>query len=304
MAPSNDRESLGDSVRAVAPADWATLFILTVVTATLLVAWLGGAAVWGWLLVHLLMLAGYATLTVAMLRHRDAGWVRPARALVVILVMFGLYGTLGRVAFVAIPWSADPLLDALDTRLFFGVAPALRAQHRATHGTVEFFSFCYGFFIPYLYLAILTGLIGRPDHERRRFVTGFSVLYALSFLGYLFAPAKGPVVQNAAQFTQSLPGGMFHGIVLRSIQAAGGPHGAFPSLHVGAASYACLFDLRYNWLRGATYLPLVVLIAMATVLLRYHYAIDCAAGLTLACLATWLSEGRIARLEAASRTDP
>ena len=151
--------------------------------------------------------------------------------------------------------------------------------------------------IPYLYLSILTGLFGRPERERRRFITGFAILYAVSFLGYLFVPAKGPVVQNAAEFTIPLSGGMFHGMVLDVIEASGGPHGAFPSLHVGAAAYACLFDWRYNRLRGATYLPLVVLIAMATVLLRYHYVIDWLAGLLIAVFATWLSHTWTARWE-------
>lgn len=303
MASTTDRESPGYILRAVAPADWASLFILTVVTVTLLVAWLGGAPVRGWFFLHLLMLAGYAVLTAVMVRNRDAGWVRWVRAIVVIHVMFGLYNTLGRVVFVAIPWSGDPALDVIDARLF-GIRPVLWAQRWITYGTLEFFSFCYGFFIPYLYLSILTGLVGRPDRERQRFVAGFAILYSISFLGYLYVPAKGPIVHNAADFTVTLSGGTFHGIVLKSIEAAGGPHGAFPSLHVGAATYACLFDLRYNWLRGATYLPLVVLIAMATVLLRYHYVIDWIAGLIFAGLAAWLSHAWTARWETANRSAP
>jgi membrane-associated phospholipid phosphatase len=66
---------------------------------------------------------------------------------------------------------------------------------------------------------------------------------------------------------------------------------------VGASAYACLFDLRYNRLRGFTYLPLVVLIAMATVLLRYHYVIDLLAGLLLALMAAVLSHRWMARWE-------
>ena len=150
----------------------------------------------------------------------------------------------------------------------------------------------------------MTGLVGRPDHERGRFVSGFAILYAVSFLGYLYVPAKGPVVYYAGDFTVTLAGGMFHQIVLKSIDAAGGPHGAFPSLHVGAAAYACLFDLRYNRLRGATYVPLLVLIVMATIVLRYHYVIDLIAGLSLAFFATWLSHLWMARWDAIDRSRP
>jgi len=284
----------------VVPADWASLFILTVVTATLLISLMNGSPVVGWFFLHLLMLAGYISLTAVMARFAGAEWIPWARAFSVILLMFGLYSTLGQVVFIAIPWIGDPALDAIDTWLFLGVTPVLWAEQFVTYRSLEFFSFCYGFFIPYLYLSILTGLFGRPESERQRFLAGFAILYAISFIGYLFVPARGPVVHNLAEFTAPLSGGAFHGMVLRVIEASGGPHGAFPSLHVGAAAYACLFDLHYNHLRGATYLPLVILIAMATVLLRYHYVIDWITGLMIAAFATWLSHQWVARYEAAN----
>ena len=281
----------------VFPADWAALFILLIVTATLGISALSGAQVKGWFLVHLAIFSAYCALTVVLSQNIGQTWVPMVRAAAIIAVMFGLYSTLGQAVFAAVPWNGDPTLDMLDTWLFAGTTPALWAERFASYGTVEFFSFCYGFFIPYLYLSILTGLIGRPGRERRRFITGFAVLYAVSFLGYLFVPAKGPIVQNAAEFAVPLSGGVFHGMVLHVIESAGGPHGAFPSLHVGAAAYACLFDWRYNRLRSATYLPLVILIALATVLLRYHYVIDWLAGLMFAGFAFWSSHAWTSRWE-------
>jgi hypothetical protein len=292
-------KNLRNSAGLVSPADWACLLILAVITVTLLVSLMAGAPVGGWLLVHLMMLAGYAMLAVLMVVHKDRAWVPLIRSCAVVAVMFGLYSTLGQSVFIAIPWNGDPVLDAMDTWLFGGVKPVLWAEQFITFRSLEFFSFCYGFFVPYLYLSILTGLFGRPEPERTRFLTGFAILYAISFLGYLFVPARGPVVHNAGDFMSVLSGGTFHGIVLHAIDASGGPHGAFPSLHVGAAAYACLFDLRYNRLRGLTYLPLVVLIAMATVFLRYHYVIDWITGLMIAAFATWLSHRWMARREAA-----
>jgi membrane-associated phospholipid phosphatase len=270
---------------------------MLVITATLYLSRLGGMPVERWPEIHLAMLLVYFVLSRWMARGGDEPWVSWVRAGAVIALMFSLYSTLGHAVFVAIPWSGDAALNAIDQWLFGGVPPALRAEAFVTVGRVEFFSFCYGFFIPYLYLSILTGLVGRPDAERQRFVTGFAVLYAISFLGYLFVPARGPIVHNAMEFAAPLAGGTFHGLVVQVIDAAGGPHGAFPSLHVGASAYACLFDLRYNRLRGFTYLPLVVLIAMATVLLRYHYVIDLLAGLLLALMAAVLSHRWMARWE-------
>jgi membrane-associated phospholipid phosphatase len=151
---------------------------------------------------------------------------------------------------------------------------------------VEFLSFYYAAYIPYLYTSIFLGLVARPPAERDEFVTTFALLYAVGFLGYLFLPARGPVAQLASDFPSALRGGFFHSLILRAIEDMGGPHGAFPSLHVGVSTMVVWFDLRHrNLLRGLIYLPMVFLIAAATVVLRYHWVVDLMAGAALALLA-------------------
>src|SRR4030095_6198372 len=128
------------------------------------------------------------------------------------------------------------------------------------------------------------------------FVTGLAVLYALSFLGYLFLPARGPIVQMAGAFTVPIDGGAFPRMNVRSVGQGGGPHGAFPSLHVGASLFATLFDLRHrNPLRALIYFPLVAMIALATLVLRYHSAVALVAALALALLAVHAARVLIAR---------
>ena len=91
---------------------------------------------------------------------------------------------------------------------------------------------------------------------------------------------------------------------MRSVDALGGPHGAFPSLHVGASVLALTFDLRYgDRLRGLVYVPLVLLIALATLVLRYHYVVDLVVGAALgpgALAASRWWHGRPARAGEAS----
>jgi hypothetical protein len=273
----------------VHPADVACLAILSVVTLTLAVATWRGAPLGGALALHAALLAGYALLARA-LRGRPATL---PRGVAVIAVMFTLYATLGHVAFLAIPWSADPWLDAADRALFLGRSPSLLLAPLGVTRWAEILSVFYAAFIPYLYLSIFLGLIGRPERERNEFVIGFATLYALSFLGYLFLPARGPIVELAGLFPVPVEGGTFHRLVLRSVDAAGGPHGAFPSLHVGASSYAVLFDLRHcNTLRALIYAPLLVLIVLATLVLRYHYLVDLVAGFALALLASGVAGPR------------
>ena len=281
--------------RRLHPADAASLAILSVVTLTLAPATWSGAPLTQSLALHAGLLAGYALLS-RVLHDRPATLLR---GVLVIGVMFTLYTTLGHVAFIAVPWDADPWLEAADRALFLGLSPSLLLAPLGATRWAEILSVFYAAFIPYLYLSIFLGLVGRPERERNEFVIGFATLYALSFLGYLFLPARGPIVELAGQFPTPVQGGAFHRLVLRSVEAAGGPHGAFPSLHVGASFYAALFDLRQgNTLRALIYAPLLVLIVLATLVLRYHYLVDLVAGVALALLAN-----RVARSRRAGRRD-
>jgi membrane-associated phospholipid phosphatase len=277
------------------PAELSTIAVLGVVTVALLLADLRGVALLRATLFHAVLLAAFVALSIWLYRNPRARWAPMVRGLAVIATMFTLYSTLGHVAFEAIPWLADPALNAADRALFFGHSPALLFANPAAR-TVEFLSFFYGAFIPYLYISILLGLVGRPAAERDEFITAFALLYALSFLGYLFLPARGPIVELAGQLGAPLQGSTFHGIVVGAIDRLGGPHGAFPSLHVAATFWVVWFDLRHhNVLRGLIYIPLLTLIAVATVVLRYHWVVDLLAGVLLALLAGWLAPRLLAR---------
>lgn len=56
--------------------------------------------------------------------------------------------------------------------------------------------------------------------------------------------------------------------------------------------YMFLFDWKYQPMRGLTYLPVVILIAIATILLRYHYVVDVLAGVVIALFAFHIASRR------------
>ena len=282
MAPATTTPQTGGRCGKLFPADCVTAGILGVVSLTLAIRWLAGVELAGATVFHSVLCAVFVGLACLMARHPGRTWVTWTRPLATVAVMFLLYSTLAHLAFEAIPWQADSALDRIDRLLFLGRCPSVELESASTYALVELMAAVYGCFIPYLYLSISIGCLGRPDHERDHFVTGFALLYAVSFLGYLFTPAKGPVVHLAAQYQAPLAGGRFLELVVDSIDRLGGPHGAMPSLHIGMSVYACCFDLRYHRLRGWTYLPMVALIYVATVVLRYHYVIDLAAGTIIA----------------------
>jgi hypothetical protein len=250
------------------------------------------------LVLHALLLVGFLLGVLAMVRWEQAGWVQLARPALTVTIIFTLYSSLGRLGVVAMPYAADAALSHIDTWCL-GVDPSLALEPYLTPGRVEFFSFVYAAFIPYIYVTITLSCLGRPPLERDQFLTGWVFTYALSYLGYVFVPGRGPVLFHAGDYAAPLSGGYFYGVVLRGVEATGGLQGVFPSLHVGGSLYLCLFELRVNRLRGLIYLPLVLLIYAATVVLRYHYVVDLVVGTAVA--AGCLPLGRAAFLAWARR---
>ncbi|MDH5758396.1 MAG: phosphatase PAP2 family protein [Gemmatimonadota bacterium] len=281
-----------------APALAVVAFTLGVVTLTLLASFLSGRPVGSDLVLHVGVsaLLGVVVLGAARIAGEEARTL--VTAVTVVGVMFFLYASLGRVAFAAIPWIGDPWLRAADRVLGLGAEPVLWVNRwLAAHAwSTEALSVFYGAFIPYIYLTIFLGLVARPRESRRVFILAFAILYGVSFMGYLFVPARGPVVFMEDAFASPLQGGFFHGIILTSIEGVGGPHGAFPSLHVGASVLGMAFDFRHgDRLRGLIYVPLVLLISLATLALRYHYLVDLVFGAAFAFGALVLAERWTAR---------
>ncbi|MEM1205361.1 MAG: phosphatase PAP2 family protein [Acidobacteriota bacterium] len=276
-------------------AEGLTGGILAVVVVTLAFGTLRGLDLSGELLAHGGLGAAFL-LGVALLPRR----AERLRSSAVVAVMFTLYFTLGQVAFEAVPYLADPWLESADRVLFGGTSPSLWLDQQAAagdlgRGAVELLSVGYALFIPFLNLSLLAGLWGKAPGARREMVVGFACLYALSFLGYLFLPARGPVVLLTDAFQADLDGGTFHRLVVDSVDHSGGPHGAFPSLHFGATLFLWGFDRRHDPTRAWIYAPLVPWIAAATVVLRYHYVVDLLAAVVLATTALWVGRRVVGR---------
>jgi hypothetical protein len=261
--PPSDRTVLG-------------LLVLAVLVATLRWPALGSimASYFG---LHLGLFVGFAAVVLWVGRHERWTAVQFLRPLATVAVIFTLYTSLGKLGMAAMPYRADATLSAIDTWLC-GVDPSLWIQRYQSPGWIEFFSFFYGAFIPYINCSLALNCLGRPPGDRDEFLTGWVFTYAISYLGYLFLPATGPIIYHAADYHVSLAGNYFYKLVCDGVESSGGLQGAFPSLHVGGSVYLCLYDLRVNRLRGLTFLPLVLLIYVATIFLRYHYVIDLIAG--------------------------
>lgn len=237
-----------------------------------------------------LLLFSFAVLVHRIYQHKS--WAKFYRCLLIFGFISFLYNALAGLAFNNVPWISDGLLYAYDGLLGLElvhtqIAPAITQVRWKT----ELLAFAYAAFIPYLCVSVYLYGTHRNTQLREIFLLSVALLYAVGFLGYLFVPAHGPIVHLAEQVTTPINSGYFHTLVTNSVNQAGGPHGAFPSIHVGGAVLMCLFDFRHGCrTRAWLFLPLVLLIALATVMLRYHYVVDLLAGLAIAVLALFVAE--------------
>lgn len=199
----------------------------------------------------------------------------------------GAYFVLRDVAPVVSPHTLDARLYALDLALFGG-EPAVWMQRFVTPVTTEWFSFFYlGYFwLLALYtLPILFGVDREPVIAE--FATGMILVYCVAHTLYLIVPGFGPYHAFPELFPTPLPNGRWHDALMRTVAAAGSQKDIFPSLHTAGPLFITLFAFRHRRERvlGVGWLPTAFAtcnIVIATLLLRWHYAIDIVCGALLA----------------------
>jgi membrane-associated phospholipid phosphatase len=133
----------------------------------------------------------------------------------------------------------------------------------------------------------------RSPERFREMMCGVLVVTFFGLLDYLLVPAVGPVYALRAHHTIPLD----QPLVVFNRQAefmdfARIRRDVFPSLHVGIAFVVWLYAYRNSKRLFWVLSPLILSLWVSTVYLRYHYLVDCIAGLILAplsfLLANWL----------------
>jgi hypothetical protein len=200
------------------------------------------------------------------------------------------------------PDSVDEVLVRLDLRLF-GVEPALWLERFNRPPIVEWFSFFYFSYFA-IGIAYMVGVLwlGRPGRKTAEFAIGTLMVFSIGQLGYTAVPGFGPVRYLDGKFHGPIAGGFWWSCVWSTVQAGGAMKDIFPSLHTAVPFWFTLFalhqaktDPRWRWPARITGFFSANII-VSTMLLRWHYGIDVAAGLILATTAALLTP-RLAVLE-------
>jgi len=193
----------------------------------------------------------------------------------------------------------DATLLAIDRRVL-GESPAVWMERLSTHAVVEWFSFFYYSYIWILGVAMVPFLLFDRGARMRELFIGAMVVACAGHVGYTLVPAVGPC--EAMRFAAPLAGGFWWSKVEVLVSGSGAMMDVFPSLHTAFPSFFTLHAIghrrtwphRYTW---PVFLFFTLNIIVSTMLLRWHYAVDVAAGLALATTARLLAI-KISRREA------
>jgi hypothetical protein len=183
------------------------------------------------------------------------------------------------------PRLLDPYLALADLQLF-GRHPSIVVAEHVTPWLIELLMICY---YTYFILALVLGIALYWRGRRRafdEFVLALALFYSVTYALYLAVPAIGPRFFLAREFQAPLTGVFFTPYLDALMRTTPFNRDCFPSGHTGATlivlTYAFRFDRRVFWFL----LPLGTGLIAATIVGRYHYAIDliCAVPIVLVVL--------------------
>ncbi len=219
--------------------------------------------------------------------------------------VLGVYFVMRDLAPVVSPHTLDAELRALDITLFGG-EPAVWMERFVTPATTEWFALFYlGYF--FMLAAFTLPIAYGTDREAviAELATGMTLIYCVGQTLYLIVPGFGPIFAFPDAFTAPLPHGPIYDALMRTVAAGSAMKDIFPSLHTAGPLFLTLFAFRHRGARSFRIAwPVTAFCAanilVATLLLRWHYAIDVAAGAVLG-IGAFLVAIRLPAWESAQR---
>jgi len=205
----------------------------------------------------------------------------------VILMMY--YSLWGDATHLLVTHDRDALLIGLDQKLF-GFQASVAIQRIVSPPLTAWMQFAYAFHIWSIPLVACFIYLFRPRLRFREMMSGLIAISFFGLLGYLLVPAIGPLYTLRSQYTVPLvqPLAVFSQQI-DFMDLARIKRDCFPSLHVGISFVVWLYAWRNSKRLAWILAPLVFSLWVSTVYLRYHYLIDCVAGLILVPLCLWLA---------------
>ena len=189
------------------------------------------------------------------------------------------------------PQDMHQLLQRWDLAIF-GVDPCVWAQGFYHPRLTDWFALSYlHYYLVTLVLVLILYIQGRRA-AFRSVMTSMMMTYFIGFAGYLLFPAASPYLSFPQHFSVDIwQNTWFLSDWVRTIVNLSPERArdAFPSLHNAVTLLTLIMAWRYQRLFFWIQLPLAISLALATIYLRYHFAVDILAGVLVALAAVQLS---------------
>ena len=171
-------------------------------------------------------------------------------------------------------WFTEPAI-AMD-KFLFGVHPTLWCQQFTSPILDEIMAFLYGSYYLFLPSVVLFLYIKGKREETLAVFSFLSVTLMSNYFLFYLLPTLSPLMAPslAHLHTKTFAGFFFMKAILAIQSNAGVAGGAFPSSHIAEASVLVLAVLRYERKLGLVLLPVAFGMAVSTVYLGYHHAVD------------------------------
>jgi membrane-associated phospholipid phosphatase len=216
--------------------------------------------------------------------------VRDWAPFLIILLMY--YSLWGDATHLLVTRDRDAALIAIDQRLF-GFQASVALQRIISPALTSWMEFAYVFHLFNIPIVACFIYLRRPRARFREMMCGLLVVSFLGLLGYILVPAIGPMYTLRSQYTVALSTPLAAlNRQMEFMDFARIRRDVFPSLHIAISFVVWLYAWRNSKRLFWILAPIILSLWVSTVYLRYHYLIDCVAGLVLAplsyALANWL----------------
>ena len=263
-------------------------YLLTVSAVSLFYAdeAVGGQPYW-FAAIHLFLLALLAVLRVVARTERDVRWSRGGFALVGLPIAFS---SIGFVLPAIHPEPYEYVWVEVD-RILFGFDPSVALQSILRPWVTEIFQWAY-FSFYLMPIAVIVSVAGRPGRAYEKVLSAVVFCFLLSYLGYFLWPTLPP--RGVLYHGDALQGTFLFESLRSAIDQFEFNHwDCFPSGHVmiGLVSLALAWQHARALFWGL--MPVVMVMIVSTIALRYHYAIDVVSGAVAMviglCLSSYLT---------------
>jgi len=286
----------------------------------ILILFFHGNAVSGWpklLAIHACLLGAVHVLLVRSAWSRPSGVLSLLRHFYPVLLYAWFYAETGLLNQMFVHGYLDAAVIRWDQHLF-GCQPSLAFMR-----TLPFLAVSELFYASYFSYYLMIGGVGLALYLRNRhyffhYVSVVSFVFYVCYLLYIFLPVIGPPIFSRETLLQTLPAdvkgllpslgfpetvksGVFFQVMKVIYRVFESPGAAIPSSHVAIALCTVFFSFRYLPAIRWVHLIVAILLCLATVYCRYHYACDVLAGIATALILVPLGNLLFFKFDTAAR---